>query len=80
MRIYYFGTLIADTETPNTDTHEASVSSDKATPSGPRLIRDILVERPYGRRSLQIAHEYDDPKPKRSLLPPTFTIRHYAHA
>lgn len=86
MRIYYFGELISDTENnlqsaaaPET----ATTTTAKKPTSEPRLIRDILTERPYAQKSAARTRTPAS-RPSRtfgpSFLPTSFTIRRYAHA
>jgi len=78
MRIYYFGELISDT---NLDTKAPATNTPAETKkisSEPRLIRDILTERPYAQRSTTVSRRSRTFGP--SFLPTTFTIRNFSHA
>lgn len=78
MRIYYFGELIADTNTETKAPVSTKPANAKKSTQEPRLIRDILTERPYAQRSIAAV------RPMRKLrspfMPANFTVRNYAHA
>lgn len=78
MRIYYFGELIADTNKNEKVTEAQKPAANKKSVSEPRLIRDILTERPYAQRSLAASGTMR--KLRSPFSPASFTIRNYSHA
>ncbi len=80
MRIYYFGELIADTTTSKKVPTPAKIAA-KRSASEPRLIRDILTERPYAQKFIAATQTAPPVQKKRpSFLPSTFTVRSYSYA
>lgn len=80
MRIYYFGELIADTNETVPTVPASEAAATKKTSHEPRLIRDILTERPYAQRSATSIKARASRTFGPAFLPQTFTIRNYAHA